>query len=129
MCVIILCTCILIYINTLVIYLILFVVFFIEQKSFTFSSISPCVNFGTFNLVCAEENKLDKALAFNFKQLRIKFHSFLWSSSPWAVEAWSILSERDRKKGQKLISGKEIPKVKTLKNYLTTWPLSNHIYA
>ena len=115
----ILCTRILIYINTLVIDIILFVVFFIEQKSFAFSSISPCVNFGTFNLLCAEENKLDKALAFDFKQFRIKFHHFL-GSSPQAMEAWSILSERDRKKGQKLISGKKIPKVKTLKHYLTT---------
>lgn len=51
--------------------------FFIEQKSFAFSSISPCVSLGTFNLVWAEENKLDKALAFNSKKFRIKSHYFL----------------------------------------------------
>lgn len=73
----VLCTCFLIYIDTLVIDLILFVIFFIGQKSFAFFSISPCVSLGTFNLVWAEENKLDKALAFNSKKFRIKSHYFL----------------------------------------------------
>lgn len=49
----------------------------IEQKSFVFSSIFPCASIETFNLVWAEENKLNKALAFNSKKFRIKSHHFL----------------------------------------------------
>lgn len=74
----VLCTSFLMYIDTLVINLILFVIFFfIEQKSFAFSSISPCVSLGTFNLVWEEENRLDKAVAFNSKKFRVKSHHFL----------------------------------------------------
>lgn len=60
-----------------VIDLILLVALFIEQKSFAASSISPCVHFGTLNLIWAEENKLDKALAFDSNKFRIKSHYFL----------------------------------------------------